>query len=73
MIWVAELTIKAVAAVPPNVTPVAPVNPVPVMTTEVPPATGPLVGLRLVTVGTATYVNWTASRLEPPGVLTMTV
>ena len=37
VIWVAELTTKLAAAVPPNCTAVAPVKPVPVMTTLVPP------------------------------------
>ena len=45
------LTTTFVAAVPPNVT-VAPVAKfVPVIVTPVPPATGPLFGLTLVTVG----------------------
>ena len=48
----AELTVKLVAAVAPNVTAVAPVKPVPVITTEVPPANGPAAGEMLVTDGT---------------------
>ena len=44
VIWVAELTVKLVAAVAPNFTAVAPVKLVPVMTTLVPPASGPDVG-----------------------------
>jgi hypothetical protein len=40
-----------VASLVPNLTAVAPVKPVPVMETVVPPAVGPLVGLILVTVG----------------------
>ena len=51
VIWVAVLTVKLVASVPPNVTEDAPVKFVPVMMTEVPPAAGPDVGARLVTVG----------------------
>ena len=51
VIWVAELTVK-VAEVPPKLTIVAPVNPVPVIMTEVPPAAGPLVGFLPVTDGT---------------------
>ena len=51
MIEVAELTVKAVAAVVPKLTAVAPVKSVPVMVTEVPPAVGPTVGLTPVTVG----------------------
>jgi hypothetical protein len=49
-------TVYVVAAVPPNVTDVAPVNPVPVIVTLVPPARGPNVGLMLVNVGAAIYV-----------------
>ena len=42
---VVELTTTTlVAATPPIVTPVAPVNPVPVIVIAVPPARGPLVG-----------------------------
>ena len=51
VIEVAELTVKPVAGVAPKVTAVAPVNPVPVMLTEVPPAVGPEVGEIRVTVG----------------------
>ncbi len=57
VIWVSELTVNEVAAVAPNATAVAPVNPVPVIVTEVPPACGPLLGLTLVTVGGGLYVN----------------
>ena len=46
-------TTMAVAAVPPKVTLVAPVKPVPVMVTAVPPAIGPPTGETLVTVGAA--------------------
>ena len=56
VIDVAELTVKLVAATPANLTAVAPVNPVPVIVTRVPPAVGPLVGHRSVTVGAATTV-----------------
>jgi hypothetical protein len=41
------------AELPPKWTAVAPVNPVPVMTTDVPPAARPEVGLIAVTVGAA--------------------
>ena len=44
VIWVALLTVKAVAAVDPNFTVVAPVKLVPVMTTEVPPTVDPEAG-----------------------------
>ena len=54
VIEVAELTVKLVAAVAPNVTAVVPLNPVPVMVTDVPPAAGPDVGEIEVTVGAAT-------------------
>ena len=54
MIGVAELTVKPVAAVAPNVTAVAPVKLVPVIVTVVPPAAGPDVGEIDVTVGAAT-------------------
>ena len=52
VIEVALLTVKVVAAVAPNLTPVAPVKLVPVMVTEVPPAVGPELGLTEETVGT---------------------
>src|SRR5256885_7005607 len=48
VIWVALSTVKPVAFVAPNLTEVAPVRLVPVITTELPPADGPLVGARLV-------------------------
>jgi hypothetical protein len=48
---VAELTLNEVAATEPNLTAVAPVKPVPVTVTEVPPAVGPEDGLTEVTVG----------------------
>ena len=51
VIWVSLSTVKLLAAVAPKETPVAPVKPVPVMTTVVPPALDPLDGLILVTVG----------------------
>jgi hypothetical protein len=55
VIDVAEFTMKLVAATPPNDTAVVPVKPVPVMTTLVPPATGPLFGAIVVTVGAAAF------------------
>jgi hypothetical protein len=57
VIWVAELTVKLVAAVPPMVTPVAPVKLVPVTVTEVPPAVVPELGLIPVTVGAGVGVR----------------
>jgi hypothetical protein len=53
VIDVAEFTVNEVAAVEPNSTAVAPVKAVPVIVTDVPPATGPLLGLSVVTAGTA--------------------
>ena len=52
-VTVIEVAVWAVMvpAVVPNVTAVTPVNPVPVMVTDVPPATNPWVGLMLVTTG----------------------
>ena len=50
---VAELYVTLAATVP-NVTVDALVNPVPVIVTTVPPATGPLAGEILVTVGAGT-------------------
>ncbi len=47
-------TVRFVAGVVPKSTAVAPVKPVPVIVTRVPPAVEPLVGLRPVTVGAAT-------------------
>src|SRR6202521_2136288 len=50
-IEVEELTTRPVPAVVPNLTTVAPVKPVPVIVTGVAPMVGPLLTLRLVTVG----------------------
>ena len=73
VIWVAELTTKLAAAVPPNWTAVAPVKPVPVMTTLVPPAAGPDVGASPVTVGAGTKVKVPTEVPVPFGVVTLTV
>ncbi len=51
VIDVALLTVTDVADDPPNWTAVAPVNPVPMMVTKVPPTVEPAAGARLVTVG----------------------
>ncbi len=48
--WVAVVAVM-VPAVLPNMTALAPMNPVPVMVTEVPPASGPAIGLMAVTLG----------------------
>src|SRR2546421_732276 len=67
-IWVALPTVCEVAWVPPNWTAVAPVKPVPVIVTLVPPADGPFDGLTAVTVGAGLYMNWSAAvaELVPP-------
>ena len=54
MIEVLFSTEKLAAAVPPKVTAVAPVKFVPVMFTPVPPTSGPVGGVTLVTVGSNT-------------------
>lgn len=72
---VVELTtVSPVPGVAPKFTTVAPVNPVPVTVTGVPPEDGPLVGLTPLTVGTATYVKWSADDVAevPTGVVTVT-
>ena len=56
VISVSLTTVKLVTAVPPTVTAVAPVKPVPVMVIEVPVETGPYVGETLVTDGTVVVV-----------------
>ena len=74
VIEVALETVYDVAAIPPKYTLVAPVKPVPVMITLVPPAAGPVFGLTLVTVGGPSKVNWSAAdgAEVPPGVVTVT-
>src|SRR5580704_11369950 len=68
VIWVPELTVN-VAATPLNFTAVAPVNPVPVMLTDVPAA--PEVGVNEVTTGApAVTVNDAVLVPVPPGVVT---
>jgi hypothetical protein len=70
-----EFTAKEVAATLPNETPVAPVNVLPVMTTDVPPPAGPLFGLTPVTAGGGvTKVNTSAdpAGLVPPRLVTVT-
>ena len=54
VICVAELTVTLVAAIVPKSTAVAPVKPVPVIVTDVPPLVGPAAGLMPVTAGAAT-------------------
>ena len=67
-------TVYDAAGVAPKVTADAAVNPVPVMVTEVPPATGPAVGLIPVTTGNTTKVNSSAAPATeiPPTVVTAT-
>ena len=74
VIFVLEFTVRLVPAVVPNLIAVAPVNPVPVTVTQVPPAVGPLAGEMPVTFGRAAYVNRSAVEvaLVPPGVVTVT-
>jgi hypothetical protein len=66
-------TEKLAAGVAPNLTAVAPVNPVPVIAMVVPPASGPDAGLTLVTEGTylKTSLEFVAL-LPPPGIVTVT-
>src|SRR5882672_7919511 len=75
VIDVLEFTVKLAAGTVPKLTAIAPVKFVPVMLTDVPPAVLPLVGDRLVTVGTeaATYVNRSEAPVElvPLGVVTV--
>ena len=54
LIEVALLTVNEDAAIDPKLTAVAPVKPVPVMVTLVPPAAGPVFGFTPVTDGAAT-------------------
>ena len=67
-------SVKLVAAVLPNFTAVAPVKFLPVTVTEVPPASGPEVGLTAEMEGTGIYANLSADHAElvPPGVVTLT-
>jgi hypothetical protein len=71
VIWVEELTVKEVALVPLNFTAVAPVKPVPVIVTLAP--IPPLVGEKLVTVGTGTTVKLELLVPVPPAVVTLIV
>src|SRR5262249_10170906 len=56
VILVADTTVKLVAGVPPNDTPVAPLKLLPVIVTVVPPVAGPLAGDTLLTVGADEFV-----------------
>ena len=71
----AALTTTLLAAVLPKSTALALFRFVPTIVTEAPPAVGPAVGLRLVTVGAGTkYVNWSLDDVAevPPAVTTVT-
>ena len=72
-ICVAEMTLKFVAAAPPNVTAATALKPVPVMTTLVPPPSGPAVGLIDETTGGAMYVYLSLGDVPevPPPVVTV--
>ncbi len=71
VIWVSDTTVNEVAGTRPNRTAVAPVNPLPVRVTVVPPVTGPELGLIETSVGTERYVNGSPA-LVPAGVVTVT-
>jgi hypothetical protein len=66
------LTEAGVTCVPPKLTAVAPLKPVPVIVTEVPPVTGPYEGAMALTTGGGAYVNWVGLVALPPGVTTVT-
>ena len=74
VIWEGESTVNPAAAVLPKVTAIAPVNPVPVMTTDVDPPTEPEAGEMPETVGAIAYVNRSSDdvALGPPVVVTTT-
>jgi hypothetical protein len=57
MTLVVPVTWKVVAGVVPNLTDVAPFRPVPMMVTVVPPNVEPVVGVKLVMVGTGGTAN----------------
>jgi hypothetical protein len=57
VIEVSELTVKPDAATSPKNTPVAPVKPLPVIITDVPPAALPELGLTPVTEGADAVLN----------------
>jgi hypothetical protein len=69
LIRVADETVKLVAAAPPKLTALASVKFVPVIVTTVP--TGPLVGVKPVTVGAGTTVKVPLLSPYPAGVVTL--
>lgn len=64
--------VKIVAATPPTFTLVAPLKLVPAIVIVVPPAAGPEIGVTVVMVGSATYVNAAVLVAVPPTVVTAT-
>ena len=74
MISVLDTTVKFVAATAPKATRVAPLNPVPVMVTVVPPVVGPDAGVTAVVTATgASALNSlkaAPAMLVPPAVVT---
>jgi hypothetical protein len=68
VIWALESTVNDVAVTPLNLTALAPVRLVPVITTVAP--TAPLAGRKEATVGAATTVKLEALVAVPPGVVT---
>ena len=68
VIWMSLSTVNVVAEVPLNFTALAPVKPVPLITTLAP--VKPAVGVKLVTVGAAATVKLVALVAWPPGVFT---
>ncbi len=70
-IRVLDVTRKDAAGVVPNLTDVAPMKLVPLMTINVPPVIDPLVGVKLVIVGVpATNLKLAVEVAVPPGVVT---
>ena len=71
VIEVSELTVTAVAAAEPNLTEVAPVNPLPLTLTTVPPKAGPEFGETLETM--VAYVNLSAALVVDVPAIVVTV
>ena len=68
VIFASESTVRFVAAAAPKLTPVAPVKPLPVMTTRIPSPVGPRAGETLVIAGawlTVRVKDWVASGCTP--------
>jgi len=73
VIDVLEFTVNDVAAVEPNMTAVAPLNPLPVMLTEVPPAVEPESGLTVATVGEGPEACAGGVKLSPATTVAITI